>query len=189
MTNKNYLTLSKSTCSEKHSMKKLILFTAALGILLYSCGKNATISPDSYVSATMDGVTKNFSAIDSLGYSNTSTLYSMTVKGKTGTSDTSDVIQLNVFSASPITTGTYTLSPDSHQAPYYPLVVYLPKGSHNLADDYVVDYTGNHPVSITITSLTKTSAQGTFSGTLIIAAGNSGATKTITDGKFYVSVK
>ena len=142
-------------------MKKIILFAACIAFVLYSCGKDPQITPDSGISATVDGVSENFNFIDSVGYSNGPGLYSMTVSGKNGTSDTSDMIQLNIFSPAPIATGTYTLSPESHQAPFYPLITYSKKGSHDLANEYVVDYTGNH-----VTVLTKNRVQGTFNGTL-----------------------
>ncbi|MEO6851653.1 MAG: hypothetical protein ABI203_00860, partial [Mucilaginibacter sp.] len=91
--------------------------------------------------------------------------------------------------ATPIAVGTYTLSTTNNTPPYYPLVVYKPKGSNNFGDDYVEDYTGNHPVSITITALTSKSVQGTFNGTLVVAAGSSGATKTFTNGTFNITAK
>jgi hypothetical protein len=169
-------------------MNKLVLL-ACIAFVLYSCGKTPQITPDSGISATLDGVNENFNFIDSVGYSNGPGMYSMTVSGKNGTSDTSDMIQLNVFSQGAITAGTYTLSPESHQAPFYPLIIYSKKGSHDLANEYVADYTGNHPLSITINVLTKNRVQGTFSGTLVIAAGSSGATKAITGGQFNLGVK
>ena len=170
-------------------MKKFILLAACMvAVMMYSCTKDA-FTADSGISASIDGLSTNFNAIDSVGYSNTSRLYQMSVSGKTSTAADADILQLNVFSATPIAVGSYTLSPTSNTPPYYPLVVYKPKGSTNFADDYVVDYTGNHPVTITITALTNKSVQGTFSGTLVVAAGSSGATKTFTNGTFNVTAK
>ena len=170
-------------------MKTPILFAACFIAILCSCGKNPLVAPGSNISATINGVPEKFDFIDSVGYSNSAGWYTMSVSGKSGTSDTADVIQLTVFSKTAITTGTYTFTPVIQQPSSYALIVYSLKGSHNFVNDYVVDYTGAHPIAINISQLSKTHVQGTFNGTLIVAAGSSGTTKDFTDGQFNLGSK
>ena len=159
-------------------------------VLLCSCGKNPLLAPGSTISATINGVPEKFDFIDSVGYSNNGTWYTMTVTGKSSAADTADLIELSVFSKTPVTTGTYTFVPTmAQQLPASTvLIVYKLKGSSNFLDDYVVDNPAG-PISITINQLSKTRVQGTFSGTLVVAAGSSGATKVFTDGVFDLGSK
>lgn len=170
-------------------MKIRLFIAACLVVVSCGCGKNPLLAPGSSISATIDGVPRQFNFIDSVGYSNTGNWYSMSVSGKSSMADTADVLQLTVFSKTPVTASSYAFVPAAQQPQTTLLVVYLPKGSHNLADDYVVDYTGARPVGIDISTLTKTRVQGTFSGTLIVAAGSAGTTRTFTDGKFDLGAK
>lgn len=177
-------------------MKALTLFTLCAALALYSCSSKPGVKPTppnpvlaDTITATIDGVPENFNTLDSAGYKNTSTYYSLSVSAKNGTSATADQLQLDVFNATPITPGTYSVYPGSFNPPYGPLIVYSTNGSSNFADDYVIDYTGAHVISINIATISSKEIKGTFSGTLIVAAGTSGATKTITDGKFNVYMK
>ncbi|WP_184544794.1 hypothetical protein [Mucilaginibacter sp. FT3.2] len=169
-------------------MKKLLLFAACVALVWLSC-KNATqaVAPTSSIAATFDGTGENFSTIDSSGYRNTATYYSAFISAKNGTSATADKIELDIYSPNPIAVGTYNLS-KNYNPPFGILIIYKTNGGSNFADDYVVDYTGNHPASITIAALNSTNIQGTFSGTLV-AADNSGNTKTITGGRFNIDIK
>jgi len=175
-------------------MKRLLLFSFCIAFALYSCTNKAAVKPDNPVladsiSATIDGANENFNTIDSAGYLNTASFYSMSITAKNGTSATADKIQLDIFNPTPITVGTYALTPGSYNPPFVPLIIYYTNGGSNLADDYVIDYTGAHQIAITITYISSSKVQGTFSGTLVVAAGTSGTTKTITNGKFDVYIK
>jgi len=168
-------------------MKKLIFFAVCVVFVLFACNKSG-VKPQINVSATIDGVDENFNTTDSLRYSNTPTVYSASISATNGTSATADKMELMVNNPTQITTGTYTLT-KPWNPPFEPLIIYSTDGGSNYANDYVVDYTGNHPAEITITSVSNTSIQGTFSGVLVVAAGTSGATKTITNGKFNLVIK
>jgi hypothetical protein len=175
---------------EEFFMKKLILisFCAAITFALYSCDRK-TLAPSTGISATIDGKAETFNTIDSASSRTATNQYIMSINARNSAADSADVLELFLDSPTPIAVGTYSLTPGSYNPPYVPLIVYKVKGSTNFANDYVIDYTGAHQISITVTSISSTNIQGTFSGTLVVAAGSSGATKTITDGKFNVDVK
>jgi hypothetical protein len=168
-------------------MKKLLLFSAFIVFVFYSCGKTGA-NPVVAMSATIDGVNENFDTSDSASFHNTATYYSASISSKNGALATSDKMELFIANPTAITVGTYTLT-TNYNPPFGPLIIYKTNGGSNFADDYVIDYTGNHPATITITSISKTNIQGTFSGVLVVAAGTSGATKTITNGVFNVDVR
>jgi hypothetical protein len=170
-------------------MKKLFLFAVCLAFIWQSCNKNTApvVAASSAISATIDGTNESFNTIDSSGYRNTATYYSAFISAKTATSATADKMELDIYSPNAIAVGTYSLT-KNYNPPFGILIIYKINGSSNFANDYVIDYTGNHPASITVSSISSTNIQGAFNGTLI-AADNSGATKTITNGKFNVDVK
>lgn len=166
----------------------MLFFAIGIALIWLSC-KNGTevVDLNSPIVATINQVTENFNTVDSSGYRNTSTYYSAFISARNGTMATADKMELDIYSPNPIAVGTYMLTKD-YNPPFGILIIYKVNGSSNFADDYVVDYTGNHPASITISSLSSTNIQGSFSGTLV-AANNSGATKTITNGKFNIAIK
>lgn len=164
-------------------MKKLFLIAACAAFALYACDKSGA-KPDVSVSATIDGTGESFNTADSLNYKNTATVYSADVTALNAANG--DKLELYLANPTQLTTGTYALT-TTWNPPYGPLIVYKLKGSANFSDAYVVDYTGQNPAEITITSITGTGIQGTFSGVLVNAA-NNGTTKTFTNGKFNVSV-
>ncbi|QEC77652.1 hypothetical protein FSB76_17525 [Mucilaginibacter ginsenosidivorax] len=170
-------------------MKKLLLFAVCLAFIWQSCNKSTApvLAATSAISATIDGSNENFNTVDSSGYRNTPTYYSAFISAKNGTSSTADKMELDIYSPTPIAVGTYNLT-KNYNPPFGILIIYKINGSSNFANDYVVDYTGNHPASITISSISTTNIQGAFNGTLIVA-NNSGATKTISDGKFNIDLK
>lgn len=176
-------------------MKKLLLFYAFAALTLYSCNKSAAVkphvdgTPGDTITATIDGTDETFNTNDSAGFHNTSTFYSLPIEGLHDASATTDGISIDEFSPTAITTGTYVLDATHHTAPFYPLIVYATNGGKSLTDVYVVDYTGTHSATVTITSLTSTHVTGTFSATLVVAAGSSSATKTVTNGKFSVELE
>jgi hypothetical protein len=171
-------------------MRTLTFLAACVVVFLCSCGKNPLLAPGSSISATINGIPEKFNFIDSVGYSNTGTWYTMTVTGKSSAADSADMIELSVFSKTPITTGTYSYLPTTQQElpPSTVLIVYKLKSSTNFLNDYVVDSSAG-PITITISQLSKTHVQGTFSGTLAVAAGDSGSTKVFTDGVFDLGSK
>lgn len=58
-------------------------------------------------------------------------------------------------------------------------------------DDFLNDDSSEgNPVTVTITAITSTTIEGTFKGDLVatlLGNGDSPATKTVTDGKFFVA--
>ena len=164
-------------------MKKLLFIAACFLIALYACNKTGA-KPAVAVSATIDGTDKTFNIDDSLGYKNTDTVYTATVTAASDPSATADKLELFIASPKKLAPGTYALA-TPWSPPYEPLIVYKQKGSNNSSDIYVVDYTGEHPAEITITTISGTGIQGTFDGVLVNAS-NNGTTKTFTNGKFTV---
>jgi hypothetical protein len=100
------------------------------------------------------------------------------------------VVSLNLPNANAIIKGTYPIASSNNNPPVRVEVSYgyYDPSSNGLFQPYITDHSGAHPSKITITSISSTNVQGTFSGTLIYS--NCGtSTKTVTNGKFNVNIK
>ncbi len=114
------------------------LFSSLHGGIMLRAAKTLCWHWAKTISATINGVPGKFDFIDSVGYSNNGTWYTMTVTGKSSAADSADWLELSVFSKTPITTGTYTFVPTMAQqiTRFPPLsIVYKLKGSSNFPDD------------------------------------------------------
>lgn len=137
------------------------------------------------MSATVDGVAKNFNNIvlaKIIDQGNGE--YSMVLGGTTGTAASSDILTITVDGDRQIAAGSYTLTvtPTTH---YLPALGY----TINETNNYMSDVTGTLATNVTITSITSTNVQGTFNGGVVLYNGTGAATKNITNGKFNVNFK
>jgi hypothetical protein len=167
-------------------MKKYLLFAICLILALSSCKKGSNI-PANTISATVDGVNESFNTgpVALLG-SSVQLNSSLSISGSNGSGTNSDRIAITIESNSTITKGTYTNGGTNNSG--LTSIVYN-KAPFSLTNPniYTTDVNGNYPTTVTITSISSTSIQGTFSGTLLFSNGTT--TKTITDGKFNLSLK
>ena len=142
-------------------MRTLSIISIAI-FLLYSCSNNtkAVISPQSSMSATVDDTAKNFGSLDTLRAIGTTGLY---FSSGNGSAKTSDRIAIYLGSVNGIKPGTYTTSGENGNS----LQLFYEKGGPG-TNDYFYDYGSNYPASLTLTSVSSTNVQGTFTGTLIL---------------------
>lgn len=161
--------------------KALLLVVLMLSVAaLSSCKKDkkvsATPTPTGSVTATIDGEALNFSASTLVLSGSTNGANFTAIQG-----NASDGTTMTITIYGTLTAGkTYTSNdPDPGNEP----ILLYASGD----DGYLNDIT-NPSVSVTLTAVSSSSIQGTFSGTVtdISAGANKGKSKVITNGKFNV---
>ncbi len=167
-------------------MKIPLLLPICTLLLLISCKKSNPLTPQSSISATVDGVNETFNMNASATLTNIEGNNVLLISGKE-TSDTGIGIEVN--SASTITKGTY------------PTIVGTPIGFDpatyvSYTQGFVMFFPAQNVASqnlITITYISSTNVQGTFdvalSGSLLSTTQPVFTNKTITNGKFNVMIK
>ena len=158
-------------------MKHLLPLLLILALCWCGCDKQLvapTINKGS-ITATIDGVDETFSVSDSVSYlakQPQTADWIFKVSGHNSEAANTDRIFFYIDYQAPILAGvTYNNEITDH--PINVTMSVITPGKQ-----YFASYPS--PVSITITSITSTNVQGTFSGTMA----NNGATKTLTNGKF-----
>jgi hypothetical protein len=170
-------------------MKSLLLLPICTLFFLVSCKKSTPITPQSSISATVDGINKTFNINTEAALTNIEgTGNVLVISGKATSETDSDIIGLEVNSASAITKGSY------------PVTTGIAAGFDAATSiSYIQGYetfwpavSAVSPNSITITYISSTNVQGTFN---VALSGGTLSTspiitnKTITNGKFNVSIK
>ena len=180
-------------------MKKLLLFSACVMLAFASCKKDSskTITASNTITATVGGSNMSFNTGASAALATDSGAYVLAVVGLTGSSTTSQSIVLGFLSDKPFVKGTYTFdeSTDPNTITVLPSITYLTDMSGNESSEFdsntEIDF-GNSTLSTTatvsITSISSTNIQGTFSG-LLVNDGDGTTTKSVTNGKFNVTLK
>ena len=179
-------------------MKNILLFAIFLLVAFTSCKKSGGTDgpiPLNTITATVDGVNVNFSvsAKATIGtitqYGGKNEIY-IGISGQTGTDDNRALIDAVVTLYSPatqITAGTYP-DIDANSAAGFSVLIYEkfssnPPGTH----ETTTLSNSSYKTFITITSISSTSVQGTFSGTLQNLSDLTTA-NVITNGKFNVAL-
>jgi hypothetical protein len=162
-------------------MKKLrILAVLAMSlavISLNSC-KKKDVKPANSITATIDGTAVSF---NTNAKAITTTVQGGAVTTIQGTASNGTNIAI-MLSGTVGTAHTYTASTDSPSDE--PLIALT-----SSADQFWNDDSSSNLVSVTITSMSSSSIQGTFKGALVstTSGSNTSATKIITNGTFNVS--
>jgi len=160
--------------------KQLVLLTLAFGALTFSSCKKKDVAPAVSITATVDGAATNFNVSAAALQGTVSGVTYTNIQGST----TSGGAMLSMTIAGAVTAGkTYSDAATSDDDK--PLFVYATSPTSD--DDYLNDddNASNLP-SVTITSVTSTTIDGTFKG---LIGNSSGATKSITNGKFHVNIQ
>ena len=162
-------------------MKKLrILAVLAMSlavVTLNSC-KKKDVKPANSITATIDGTAVSF---NTNAKAITTTVQGVSVTTIQGTASNGTNIAI-MLSGTVGAAHTYTASADSPSDE--PLIALT-----SSADQFWNDDSSSNLVSVTITSMSSTSIQGTFKGALVstTSGSNTPPTKTIADGTFNVS--
>ena len=169
-------------------MKTISLIAICLLFINTSCKKNSENSPTptNSISATVNGVNEAFNAKIKASETNIGGINVLLITGSETFDTNSAAINIEIDTSAAITTGTYSAKTGT------------PQGFNSGATiSYVRGYMALYPSlnsgllnSITISRISSTNVQGTFSATLSGSAlGLSPTTKTITNGKFNVTIK
>ena len=161
------------------TIKNLALLSLACGAISLSSCKKKDVAPAVSITATVDGTATNFNV-------NAAALQA-TISGTTYTniqgSTTSGGATLSMTIMGAVTAGkTYSDAAASDND--MPLFVYATSATSE-DDFYNDDDNASNLPSVTITSVTSTTIDGTFKGLIQ----NSTSTKSIANGKFHVNIQ
>ena len=162
-------------------MKKLSLLAllACVFFAFAGCKKSSpTVNATGTLTATIGGTSQTFNlgAIANLQKAGDS--YTLGIIG-VQSSTVSNSLIITIINPSTITAGTYTGVGSVAQMSYT-----LASGSiYQNSDD------GQSSATVVIKSISSTTVQGTFSGTLELVNGGGPATETVTNGTFNLSIK
>lgn len=170
-------------------MKKILLFSACVMFAFASCKKDSSKKTGSNtITATVGGSDINFSASASAQIVNQSGGYELAIVGLTSTGSNPQTMTISIASEVPIVKGTYTLNSSTpSDANSFPQLSYSENTSITNPVGFTTDITGANSSTITITSISSTNVQGTFSGVLLSDQDNT-TTKAVTNGKFDVNI-
>jgi hypothetical protein len=167
-------------------MKKPLLITICILLAFSSCKKSSDV-PANTISATIDGVDESFNTNQSARLGSSIDLNSnLLISGSSASGTGADGIGITIESNSTIVKGSYNNAGTNNSG--FTSILYS-KGPSLLIDPniYTTDVNGNYPTTITITSMSNTNIQGTFSGQLLFKDGKT--VKSVTNGKFNLDIK
>jgi hypothetical protein len=151
------------------------IFICFILFCVTSCKKNHDSTPTYSISADIDGVQESFNTRPT-GELNTDA--AITIFGSNGDIASSDVISITIVSDTAIAAGTYS----SNEGDVF--ITYKNGVSTAENTNTYVSQVGSEPTTITVTKLSSSNIEGTFSGKLFY----NGARKTIANGKFNVTL-
>ena len=161
-------------------MKKLLLFSTCALLAFASCKKDSSKSTTSTsITATIGGSNMNFSTAAVAQVINADGIYSAQILGSLGSGATAQGMSLSIESDKPIVKGTYSVNDTSS----FTDITYVQNPSISTPVSFSCEETG----TVTITSISSTNIQGTFSGVLVSNQDET-TTKSLTNGKFNVSI-
>lgn len=167
-------------------MRTLSLVPICIVLLLASCKKSTAPIPDNSILATVDGVPKTFNVYaQGFLYNNFQGHHVLIISGQQTSETGSNYINLSVSSVSAIVKGSYSLDPvNSGVTPAggATSIAYISGG-----EKFLPPQNATSKNLITITYLSSTKVEGTFN--VVLSGGTPLTDKTITNGKFNVSVE
>ena len=166
-------------------IKKVLL--PAFFFLLISCKKQSNELPLNTITATVDGVSVNFNT-DAAAHRDSAAAGIINIMGETAAAAPKVYLLIYVEANNintQVTSGSYTsIGYTSHSGVASLLYANIISDSQN-GQDYATDINSNNNTSVTISSISSTSVQGTFSGKLTLYGDTT--TRTITNGRFNVA--
>jgi len=174
-------------------MKKLLLLSGIAGFaLFFSCKKSSPAGPSGSITAMVNGVQTSFNHVtyakDSTNPNPNALLnaYALAISASTGNASSgSPVFGITITGPYAITKGTYYL--DSVTVGVKTDPIYLSYIIGSGSTEYESNSYGANNCAVTITSISSTNVQGTFSGVLYLLNGNGPLIDTFTNGKFNVN--
>jgi hypothetical protein len=149
-------------------------------LLLGGCKKSA--SAGAAITTTINGVAETFNTSAFAEISNNAWASTLIIGGYQNNTAQPDILSIQVSGQGYITTGTYTFSKANFNNPQPSILYYQNRNA------YTQDTSSAN--TITITALTSTNVQGTFSGALLLDSGSASPVKKIAiSGSFNVPVR
>jgi hypothetical protein len=161
-------------------MKKLILF-GVLAIIFASCKKSGSGSPTNAITATINDTVYTFNnhILDTTIYESSDSELGIELSAQDLNLNTILIVIANAHAA-PLKTITYGLSGDSN---HLSEMEYESTVQTNYASGFPEAI--ENPFTVTVNSLTSTTIQGTFKGTIFLNGDTTSANKkTVTNGTF-----
>jgi hypothetical protein len=179
-------------------MKKFLFISACLTLAFSACKKESSktsTTASNTITATVGGSNVNFSTSATAEVVIDSGIYVLAVQGVTGTSSSAQSIIVGVLAQGPIVKGSYTINSTTNpNVTVIPAIDYTTSLSGNDGDLFETNIDFDIPndnisttTKVTITSISSTNVQGTFSGVLINDADGT-STETVANGKFNVAI-
>jgi hypothetical protein len=170
-------------------MKKVFFLSIISLLAITSCKKSSTSNGTGTITANVDGTPTTFNT-DAQAFSvNSSGVYSIAIGGFQGAGGNSYEIAITIGGTAPVTSNTTygddpSINPDDEVSLVYSLFA-----GNNITAEYGADGTSPNTATTTITSISATNIQGTFSGGVTLVNGSGTPTShTITNGRFNVKV-
>lgn len=173
--------------SKPYPMKKILLIALSVLLSFAGCKKSGNDQASvNTISATVDGVNETFNSNVTALQTSIEGINILNISGKK-TADTNLVaIGIIIDTSAVITEGSYPVKAGPYELYSQGISVSYVQGYLTFSPDSNTTV----PNSITISHITNTNVQGTFRVTLSCSAfGTNLTTKTITNGKFNVSIK
>ena len=175
-------------------MKKVLLISFCILFIFTSCKKKSEVVPVNTITATVNGVNMNFNVNihaqydgDFEGTGNTG----LTIVGGATIDSITGLMGISIVTANAnsITKGTYIAANANNTPPIWAALSYTDFNSvtNSPGTNYVSNINNSAPFTITITSISNTNVQGTFSG-ILGNLNNSSDIKTVNNGKFNVKI-
>jgi hypothetical protein len=168
------------------TVKILIALTLVFGVVTLNSCKKENKEPSVAITASIDGTATTF---NTGAAALTGTVQGMKVTNIQGAASNGMMLSISVLGD--ITAGkTYSTAADNDND--MPMVILA---TSNGDTEFINDDSTTNPFTLTITSVTSTSIEGTFKGALGESSINlgsdtqTGATKTVANGKFYVHIQ
>ncbi|HEY4194228.1 MAG TPA: hypothetical protein VGM63_01745 [Mucilaginibacter sp.] len=170
-------------------MKKILFPLVCALLLSISCKKNTSPPLESSISASIDGVDETFNVnVSARQTSDEETGNTIMISGTETSESGSGHIDIEVNLVPPIVKGTYPIKTG-------PPPGFVPTTSVSYFEGFETFWPTLNaaiPNLITISHISSTNVQGTFSATVTLSGGYAEGlptTKTITNGKFNVNIK
>jgi hypothetical protein len=182
-------------------MKNFLFLSACVILAFASCKKDAAkTTTTNTITATVGGSNINFSTTAIGELASDTGAYVLEIVGLTGTSSSAQSMAVGLLSDAPFVKGTYTFNSadTTSTVTVFPIIEYIKNLSGD--DSYIFgtnaginigdgSYVGpTSTTTVTITSISSTNVQGTFSG-ILVNEGDNTTTETVTNGKFNVDLK
>lgn len=167
-------------------MRRIIYVFISSFCILCSCSKSDNANPSGSITASIDGTNVVFGTEAFALNQQNSGIYALIITGFQGAVNSSNQITIGIGGTSPVTTKTYTDVFDPSEDDEVSFVFTQQPGNIT----YGANGEAPNTATVTITSLTSSKVEGTFSGGVVLVSGSgSPASHTITNGRFNLSIR